>query len=145
MYAIFSIRKLTATSRLNAAQVQLMMLDDQQYAIATQKLDLQSELSAKRQASAEKQASMYEHLADASDGEKDSINAEIAAAQKDAAAEEEVINQKTYALAKSENAIEVQKKALETQITKWSKELEQIEKAEADGIERANPKYSGLG
>ena len=143
MYAIFSIRKLTATSRLNAAQVQLMKLDDQQYAIATQKLNLQSELSGERISNAQKLSEMYSSLAEASD--KDAAKAEISAEEQKQKEAEEKINQQTYSLAAQENAIELQKKALETQITKWSKELEVIEKAEADGIERANPKYSGLG
>ena len=140
MYAIFSIRKLTATSRLNMAQIQLMDLDDQQYSLVTQKLNIENEQAQKQIQVASKLSKLYENAGDGEVNENEVKQLEQELTKSTAQA-----TQKKNAIAYQENAIELQKKSLETVITKWTKELEVIEKAEEAGIERANPKYTGLG
>lgn len=145
MYAVFTLRKLTATSRLNAAQTREMMMDNQQYALATEKTGYQMELSAQRQQNATTLSDMYTEYANAeTDEDKATKKGLIDAFNEKVKASEEEINQKNYVIAAKESAVEMEKKSLETQITKWSKEIDNIEKAEANGIESANPKYTGL-
>ena len=44
-----------------------------------------------------------------------------------------------------ENLIEMQVKRLDTRITALKKQLEKIEEAEGDGIDKATPKFKGIG
>ena len=147
MYAIFTCRKLVVNSRLNEAQLGMMMLDDQQYALATDRINLKSISSVTRERTANKLAKLYQELSnyDADSAEAKSIENLINKIQEESKAEEERVNRETYAIERKETALENEKKVYETEVTKLEKELEQIEKAEAAGIERANPKYNGLG
>lgn len=145
-YAVFAQRKVVLTSRLNSYQLQLMQMDDRQFALATDGTDLDMQLSSINQAQSTELSDLYKSLTGAdNDDAKDEIRAQIEEVKNKYATWTEEINQENYELSQKENMIEMQKKRLETQITKISQELEAVEKAEQDGIQRANPKYSGLG
>ncbi|MBQ4123187.1 hypothetical protein IJD44_05650 [bacterium] len=145
-YAVFAQRKVVLTSRLNSYQLQLMQMDDRQFALATDGTDLDMQLSSINQAQSTELSDLYKSLTNAdNDDAKDDIRAQIEEVKNKYATWTEEINQENYELSQKENMIEMQKKRLETQITKISQELEAVEKAEQDGIQRANPKYSGLG
>ena len=44
-----------------------------------------------------------------------------------------------------ENAIEMEVKRLDTQVSALQKQLEAVEEAEGDAIKRATPKFKGVG
>ena len=112
-----------ATNRLNMAQAQLMGLEDQQFALATEKLNEQNDLATAKIRISQALTKLYEEG-------KNSDDSEVQTLQQQLTTETEQSNLKINNIAYQENAIECQKKGLETVITKWTKELEQIEKAE---------------
>ena len=57
----------------------------------------------------------------------------------------EYANQISKQLAVEEQKLEMQKKKIETKLTAAEKILEQVEQAEASAIEKATPKFAGLG
>ena len=59
--------------------------------------------------------------------------------------EEDVINRKIYQVSIKENAIEMEVKRIDTKVTAIQKQLEAIEEAEGAGIDRATPKFNGIG
>jgi len=59
--------------------------------------------------------------------------------------EEDVINRQIYQVSIKENAIEMEVKRLDTKITAIQKQLEAVEEAEGAGIDRATPKFVGIG
>ena len=59
--------------------------------------------------------------------------------------EEDVINRQIYQVSIKENAIEMEVKRLDTKITAVQKQLEAVEEAEGAGIDRATPKFNGIG
>jgi len=59
--------------------------------------------------------------------------------------EEDVINRQIYQVSIKENAIEMEVKRLDTKITAIQKQLEAVEEAEGAGIDRATPKFNGIG
>ena len=59
--------------------------------------------------------------------------------------EEDIINRQIYQVSIKENAIEMEVKRLDTKITAVQKQLEAIEEAEGAGIDRATPKFNGIG
>lgn len=61
------------------------------------------------------------------------------------AQEEEKINRKLYEVSIKENAIEMEVKRLDTEVTAIQKQLEAIQEAEGQGIDKATPKFKGLG
>ena len=150
-YAVFAQRKVVLTSRLNTLQLMEMQMDDKQYRLATDTIQLQQQLSAIHQGQSDELSGLYERLSqnptdqDPEGTNRDAINAEIESVKNTYQGYEDEINEQIYDLSAKENSIELEKKRLETQITKVEKELENIEKFEASAIERANPKYDGVG
>ena len=67
---------------------------------------------------------------------------ELEAVQK---AELDEINRKIYLVSVKENAIEMQVKSLDTQVSAIQKQLEAVEEAEGSAIDRATPKFKGVG
>ncbi len=57
----------------------------------------------------------------------------------------EYADQITKQLEVEEHKLELQKNKIETKLTAAQKQLEQIEQAEGQAIEKATPKYAGLG
>ncbi|MGM9994684.1 MAG: hypothetical protein ACI37R_08165 [Candidatus Avigastranaerophilus sp.] len=151
-YAVFAQRKVVLTSRLNTLQLMEMQMDDKQYRLATDTTQLQQQLSAIHQAQSNELSGLYDLLSattsdqDSTEGsDREQISAEIESVKNKYQGYEDEINEQIYDLSAKENSIELEKKRLETQITKVEKELENIEKSEASAIERANPKYDGVG
>ena len=145
-YALFAQRKLVLDSQLNAAQLQQTQRSNEQYQLATKTLSLQQQLSSLQAAQAFELQPLYEKLssADGSDA-RDSINSEILAKQAEFKVEEDAINQQIYLTGVKENAIEMEVKRLDTQVTTLQKQLEAVEEAEGAAIDRANPKFKGVG
>lgn len=145
-YALFAQRKLVLTGCLNSVSLQQTQRSNEQYMLATQTLSLQSQLSSMQAAQATELAAEYETLAETTDSTKrESINAMISSMQESFKAELDVINRQIYQVGVKEQAIELEVKRLDTQYSSLEKQLEAVEEAEGEAIDRATPKFSGIG
>ena len=103
-------------------------------------------MSSLQSAQAGELADMYRRLAETNDeDERNSINAEIQAMQQDHTQEQDAINQQIYEVSVKENAIEMEVKRLDTMVTTLQQQLKAVEEAEGSAIERATPKFAGVG
>ena len=59
--------------------------------------------------------------------------------------EQESINNQIYQVSVKENAIEMEVKRLDTMVTTLQQQLKAVEEAEGSAIERATPKFAGVG
>lgn len=73
------------------------------------------------------------------------INAKIKELESKFEAELADINNQIYVVSVKENAIEMEVKRLDTQLSSLQKQLEAIEEAESSGIDRSTPKFNGVG
>ena len=145
-YALFAQRKLVLDAELNGAQLQQTQRSDEQYALATQKLSLGQQLTSINAAQAGELADLYGQLADTTEeGSRDSINAQISQKQQQAQQEVDGINRQIYEVGVKEESIELEVKRLDTMVTALQKQLEAVEQAEGDAIDRATPNYNGVG
>lgn len=145
-YALFAQRKLVLDGQLNNAQLQQTQRSNEQYALATQTLSLQQQLTSMNASQSGELADLYAQLAEADDDDaRSSINAQIK--QKELEFEQEVddINRQIYQVSVKENAIEMEVKRLDTMVTTLQKQLEAVEEAEGSAIDRATPKFKGVG
>lgn len=76
---------------------------------------------------------------------RDQIEAEIEARELEFQKEQDYINRKIYLVSVKENAIEMEVKRLDTQISAIQQQLKAVEEAEGSAIERATPKFNGVG
>ena len=145
-YALFAQRKLVLDGQLNSAQLQQTQRSNEQYALATQTLSLQQQLTSMNASQSGELAALYEQLAEA-DGtaQRDSINAQIQQKQQEFEQEIDSINREIYEVSVKENAIEMEVKRLDTMVTTLQKQLEAVEEAEGSAIDRATPKFNGVG
>ena len=145
-YALFAQRKLVLDSQLNAAQLQQTQRSNEQYQLATKTLSLQQQLSSLQAAQAFELQPLYAKLSSEPNSDaRASINADILEKQAEFKVEEDQINQQIYLTGVKENAIEMEVKRLDTQVTALQKQLEATEEAEGAAIDRANPKFRGVG
>ena len=144
-YALFAQRKLVLDGQLNNAQLQQTQRSNEQYALATQTLSLQQQLTSMNASQSNELAALYADLASADSGMRDSINAAINEKQAEFEAEVDQINREIYQVSVKENAIEMEVKRLDTMVTALQKQLEAVEEAEGSAIERATPKFNGVG
>lgn len=145
-YALFAQRKLVLDGQLNNAQLQQTQRSNEQYALATQTLSLQQQLTSMNASQSGELATLYGDLADAdTEAKRNEINAQIK--QKELEFEQEVddINRQIYQVSVKENAIEMEVKRLDTMVTTLQKQLEAVEEAEGSAIDRATPKFKGVG
>lgn len=142
-YAIFSQQKVFLTSRLNSTNVQQMQRQNEQSSMATNTTNLQQELSSLQVAQSSELSDLYEDLAAAgNETQRASINAEIKALELSFTAEEDQINRKITQTSTKENAIELQVKSLDTQVSSLTKQLDAVKEAESSAMDRATPKYT---
>ena len=145
-YALFSQRKLVLTGELNNLQLQQMQRSDEQYNLATQTSNLQQQLTSMNASQSNSLAAEYQKLAEADDeNDRASINAQIKSMEQGYQSEIDAINRDIYQVSIKENALEMEVKRLDTMVTTVQKQLEAVEEAESSGIDRATPKYNGLG
>jgi chromosome segregation ATPase len=145
-YALFAQRKIVLDGELNNVQLQQTQRSNEQYQLATQTLNLQQQLTSMNAAQSGELSELYAELSETNNSDqRNSINAEIKA--KEEAFEQEVdeINREIYQVSVKENAIEMEVKRLDTQVTTLQKQLEAVEEAESSAIDRATPKFSGMG
>lgn len=173
-YALFAQEKITITSRYNSISLQQTQRSNEQYKLATNTLSLQQQMSSIQSAQSLQLSDLYKLLSysgnndnpglNNADGDiatelneiiskyrldsavtRDSVNAKINELQKGFDAELDQINRQIYLVEIKENAIEMEVKRLDTQLTSLQKQLEAIEDAESSGIDRSTPKFNGVG
>ena len=145
-YALFAQRKLALDMQLNMAQLEQTMASNAQYALATKSLSLNQELASTQSGQSQQLAAQYEKLSGTIDSaERQAINDKIAQYQKEFDMENDKINQQIYQVSVAENAIEMTVKRLDTMVTALQKQLEAVEQAEGQAIDRATPHFKGLG
>ena len=76
---------------------------------------------------------------------REDIQAKIDELELEHQQEQEEINRKIYLVSVKENAIEMEVKRLDTQISAIQQQLKAVEEAEGSAIERATPKFNGVG
>ncbi len=76
---------------------------------------------------------------------RESINAAISKKQNQFQSELDDINRQISQVSVKENAIEMEVKRLDTQVSAVQKELEAVNEAEGSAIDRATPKFNGVG
>ena len=145
-YTVFPLRRPPCTGSLNSVSLQQTQRSNEQYMLATNTLSLQAQLSSMQAAQATELADQYEELAETTDSTKrESINAMISSMQERFKAELDDINRQIYQVGVKEQAIELEVKRLDTQYSSLEKQLEAVEEAEGESIDRATPKFSGIG
>ena len=145
-YALFAQRKIVLDGQLNSVQLQQTQRSNEQYALATQTLNLQQQLTSMNAAQSNELASLYGALASTTNSNsRDSINAQIQQKQQEFQAEVDSINREIYQVSVKENAIEMEVKRLDTMVTALQQQLDAVEEAEGKAIERATPKFNGVG
>ncbi len=145
-YALFAQRKLVLDCQLNAAQAEQMQAANAQMALATKSAGLSRQLAAAQEAQSLELAAEYEKLSGTTDsGERQTINDRIAQLQNGFDSQNASINNEIYKTSVSETAIEMTVKRLDTMVTALQKQLEAVEQAEGQAIDRATPKFKGLG
>lgn len=145
-YALFAQRKRVLDMQLNTVQLMQTQRSNEQYALATETLGLNQQLSSLQSAQAGQLAGLYENLADAPDEDaRAEVNAQIQAMQQEHTQEQDAINRQIYEVSVKENAIEMEVKRLDTMVTTLQQQLKAVEEAEGSAIERATPKFAGVG
>lgn len=168
-YALFAQRKVQLTGQLNLVSLQQTQRSNEQYLLATQTLSLQQQMTSLQSAQSLELAELYQLLAAStedgidedeldtddlsdyaknlvdSDASRDQINAAIKQKEEEFEAELDGINREIYLVSVKENAIEMEVKRLDTQVSALQKQLEAVEEAEGEAINRATPKFKGVG
>ena len=145
-YALFARRKVVLTGELNMVSLQQTQRSNEQYLLATNTLSLQQKLTSMQSAQSLELARLYEQLASTTDsGRRESINNIIRSKQEGFNQELDKINREIYIVSVKENALEMEVKRLDTQVTALQKQLEAVEQAESAAIDRATPKFNGVG
>lgn len=145
-YALFAQRKLVVTGELNCLSLQQTQRSNEQYLLATDTLSLQQQMTSLQASQSTELAELYEKLASSSGTyQRSSINALIAEKEAEFDAELDSINREIYLVSVKENSLEMEVERLDTKVTAMEKQLEAIKEAESDAIDRATPKYNGVG
>ena len=145
-YALFAQKKLVLSGLINSVNLQQAQRSDEQTRLATNTLTLQSRVTNTQAGQSAELSVLYNELASAEDStERESINNIIDARQALFDSEIAEINQQIYQTSIKENAIEMEVKRLDTKLSALKKQLESIEQAESDGIEKSTPKFKGVG
>ena len=145
-YALFAQKKIELTGRVNLVQMTQTQASDAQMKLATDTLSLQSRISAIQTSQSSELGDLYTQLASSTDSDdRASINAIIEASKATFEGEIDTLNQQMYQVSLKENVIEMEVKRLDTKLTALKKQLEKIEEAESEGIEKATPAFKGLG
>ena len=173
-YALFAQRKLCLTGQLNSLNLQQTQRSNEQLQLSSNTLSLQKQLTSLQTAQATQLAGKYEELANSGSDyefnrdteqytdkngnsysqeqwqnnlseERARIQAEIHQIEEKFKVEEDVINRQIYQVSIKENAIEMEVKRIDTKVTAVQKQLEAVQEAEGSGIDRATPKFNGIG
>ena len=84
-------------------------------------------------------------MQDEMDNARAAINADIKKIEQENQAELDDINRQIYLVGIKEAAVEMEVKRLDTMVSALQKQLEAVEEAEGKAIDRATPKFNGVG
>jgi len=145
-YALFASRKLVLDGQLTNAQLQQTQRSNEQYNLATRETGLQEQLTSMNVSQSTELADLYDLLSSSSDSaSRDSVNAQIKEKEAEYESELDKINKKIYDVSIKEQAIEMEVKKLDTEVTTLQQQLSAVEQAESQGISNAIPKFGGAG
>ncbi len=145
-YALFAQRKVLLTGEINNLSLQQTQRSNEQLELATDTTTKQQQITEMQASQSKQLGDSYEKLAEAEDEQgRAAANKEINELQASFDRELDDINRDIYQTSIKENAIEMEVKILDTELTSVTKQLESVEQAEAAGIDRANPKFSANG
>ncbi len=145
-YALFAQRKVVLDGQLNNLQLQQTQRTNEQNALATQSSGLQQQMSSMQASQSTQLAAAYSALSGSTTADaRSSISAQISALEAAFEFELDAINRQVYQVSIKENTIEMAVKRLDTEVTEVEKQMEAVEEAEGDGIEKATPKFNGIG
>ena len=145
-YALFAQQKLVLDGLVNSVGLQQKQRSDEQYRLATNTLSLQSQLSNIQASQSQELELLYAELSTAADSSaREDVQRRIHTKQAGFDAELASINNKINQVSLKENAVEMEVKRLDTKLTALQKQLEAVEEAEKDGIDKATPKFNGVG
>ena len=160
-YAILTMRKLSLRSRINQCNANLMIFSQRHLDYATRKGEIQVEKatmtanaalgranaqrdwfsshSISNYTASDENGSSYEQYQAAYQAAASNWTVDEAQAKVDEADFENQIQE----ISALENALELQKKALETEVQAYQAEYETVEKSESHEIKAATPRYGG--
>ncbi len=145
-YALFAQRKVQLTGQVNSVSLQQTQRSNEQYILATNTLSLQQQMSSLQAAQSLELSELYAQLSQTTDTtRRANINDQINQKQAEFDAELDEINREIYLVSIKENTVEMEVKRLDTQLSSLQKQLEAVEEAEGDAIDRATPKFNGVG
>mgnify|MGYP002626991670 CR=1 FL=1 len=145
-YTMFSQKKLELTGLINSVQLQQVQRSDEQLALSARTITLQSTITNLQASHSASLGALYEQLATVTDStDRQAITDAIEYEQSKNEGRIAQINQQIYQVSVQENAIEMEIKRLDTKLTAMKKQLEKIEEAEKEGIEKSVPQFNGLG
>ena len=145
-YALFAQKKLVLCGLLNSVQMQQTQRSDEQQRLATQSLSLKTRISNIQIAQNDELARQYEDLSKTTDSAaRESINDKLEELELKYQNEIERMNNQVNRTSTIENLIEMEVKRLDTKVTALQKELESLQQAEGDAINKAVPQFKGIG
>lgn len=149
-YALFTARKLSLTARVNQMNAQLAIISERQMQLAAQQSQKENAKSMAQYTSNASALSIFKDSLSSLNVKSDSYQNDFQIAQ---AKYNEALNQSSLdsamsdteiqQLSQMENALDIQRKSIETQLQAAQKDLESVEKAEESAIKNATPKYVG--
>ena len=144
-YALFAQKKILLTYRLSSYQLMQTMKQNEQFRLATQELGLGQEQTSLKGSQALEMAGWYEKLSNASGSEaRQKIEDEIAKLKLEHEHELVAIENEIYQISVQEQGVEMEIKRLDTKVSVTQKDLDAVQEAEGDAIEKSIPKYKGL-
>ena len=145
-YALFAQRKVELTGHLNSLQLQQTQRSNEQYQLATDTLTLQQVMSEIQADQSNALADKYAQLLSCStESQRDYVNDQISALENAYQGALNEINRQIYMTSVKENTVEMAVKRLDTMVTSVQKQLDAVEEAEGNGIDKATPKFKGIG
>ena len=149
-YALFTARKLSLTARVNQMNAQLAIISERQMQLAAQQSQKENAKSMAQYTSNANALSIFKDSLSGLNVKSDSYQNDFQIAQ---VKYNEALNQSSLdsamsdteiqQLSQMENALDIQRKSIETQLQAAQKDLESVEKAEESAIKNATPKYVG--
>ena len=146
VYALFGQKKVVLTALTNSIGLQQTQKSNEQYLLSVDTLGLNQKLTSLTAAQSGELADLYGQLSSTTDsGVRDSINNLINQKQKEFEVANAAVNNEVYLVEIKEQAIELEIKRLDTQVSAINKQLEAVEQAESSAIDNATPKFKGVG
>jgi len=139
-YAIFTLRKLTLTSRVNQCNAQAMRNSEKAMAITQQIYAKQTARNQAANAATTQAYANYQASVDAGvefSAARISLDEELAKIDAQASLTDAEIQK----LSLAQTALDMERQTLETQLTSYQSELDNVKKAEESAIKNSTPKF----